>query len=90
MQADFLRDALDRLANFFVSPSFARGASNDQVDRERHAVDSEHSHNLMSNEWRLDQLRRSLSINGSAYHKFGTGSLETLTGDGLEGNLSKW
>ena len=39
---DELRGGMDRLANFFISPTFPVN----QVGREKHAVDSEHAKNL--------------------------------------------
>jgi insulysin len=69
-----LRGALDRLAQFFISPLFLESV----LDRELGIVDSEHSKNLQSDLWRLDQLKRELSNSGHPFHKFGTGTLDTL------------
>jgi insulysin len=66
--------ALDRFAQFFVSPLFNENC----VEKEIKAVDSEHQKNLQDDVWRLQQLRRSLSKTDHPYHKFGTGDLETL------------
>ena len=65
---------MDRLAQFFISPLFLA----DSLDRELHAVDSEHSKNRQSDIWRLDQLKRELSHHGHPFHKFGTGTFDTL------------
>lgn len=66
--------ALDRFAQFFISPLFSRSS----VDREAHAVDLEFKKNLQDDEWRMFQLEKSLSGSGTPYSKFGTGSYETL------------
>ena len=42
------------------------------------AVNSENDKNLASDSWRLMQLERSMSKDGHAYGKFGTGNLDTL------------
>ena len=87
----YLEPALERLAAFFVAPTFATGASSDQVDRERNAVDSENSKNLQDDEWRTDQLLHSLSSNLSKHHSFSTGNKETLTGgEQLREALTAW
>ena len=76
---DELRGGMDRLANFFISPTFPVN----QVGREKHAVDSEHAKNLKNDAWRAAQLLRSLAAPSSVVSKFGTGSLRTL---GLSGD----
>ena len=72
---DELRGGMDRLANFFISPTFPVN----QVGREKHAVDSEHAKNLKNDAWRAAQLLRSLAAPPSVVSKFGTGSLRTLS-----------
>jgi insulysin len=69
-----LEGALDRFAQFFISPLFTQ----DATDREMNAVHSEHCKNLQNDYWRESQLLRSTSNPNYPYHKFGTGSLETL------------
>ena len=69
-----LRGALDRFAQFFLSPLFL----SETVDRELQAVDSENKKNLQSDTWRLTQLDRSLSNPMHPYHHFSTGNLHTL------------
>jgi len=69
-----LEGALDRFAQFFICPLFTR----DCTDREMNAVHSEHSKNLKNDAWRFSQLMRSFASTDHPYHKFGTGSLETL------------
>ena len=69
-----LHGALDRFAQFFISPLFLPST----LDRELRAVDSENKKNLQSDPWRLGQLDKSLSNKNHPYHHFSTGSLETL------------
>ncbi|KAF9425755.1 Insulinase (Peptidase M16) [Entomortierella beljakovae] len=71
---DHLEGALDRFAQFFISPAFSENCK----DRELRAVDSEHKKNLQSDSWRLFQLEKTLSSPHHPYCHFGTGSLETL------------
>lgn len=69
-----LYGALDRFAQFFVSPLFLEST----VDRELRAVDSENKKNLQSDLWRLMQLNKSLSNPKHPYSHFSTGNLQTL------------
>ncbi|KAJ9302927.1 hypothetical protein DTO271G3_301 [Paecilomyces variotii] len=69
-----LYGALDRFAQFFVSPLFLEST----LDRELRAVDSENKKNLQSDIWRLMQLNKSLSNKEHPYHHFSTGNLQTL------------
>ncbi|KAG0266792.1 Insulinase (Peptidase M16) [Mortierella polycephala] len=69
-----LEGALDRFAQFFISPAFSENCK----DRELRAVDSEHKKNLQSDSWRLFQLEKDLSSPDHPYSQFGTGNLETL------------
>ncbi|OJJ32764.1 hypothetical protein ASPWEDRAFT_52909 [Aspergillus wentii DTO 134E9] len=69
-----LYGALDRFAQFFVSPLFLEST----LDRELRAVDSENKKNLQSDLWRLMQLNKSLSSPSHPYHHFSTGNLQTL------------
>uniref|UniRef100_A0A061RBI7 Insulin-degrading-like metalloprotease family n=1 Tax=Tetraselmis sp. GSL018 TaxID=582737 RepID=A0A061RBI7_9CHLO len=74
-----LRGALDRLAQFFISPRLAA----DAIAREVQAVDAEYSRNTNSDSRRLLQLKR--SAGGAPYSSFSTGNIETL----WEGPASK-
>ena len=69
-----LYGALDRFAQFFISPLFLSST----LDRELKAVDSENKKNLQSDNWRLSQLSKSLSSKKHPYHHFSTGNLQTL------------
>ncbi|ORZ23957.1 Metalloenzyme, LuxS/M16 peptidase-like protein [Absidia repens] len=71
---DYLEGALDRFAQFFISPLF----SDTCTERELKAVDSEHKKNRQQDSWRMFQLEKSLSNPDHPYCHFGTGSLETL------------
>ncbi|XP_052289274.1 insulin-degrading enzyme-like 1, peroxisomal isoform X3 [Citrus sinensis] len=83
---DSFEEALDRFAQFFIKPLM----SADATMREIKAVDSvplsfllprlylENQKNLLSDVWRLNQLRKHLSSEDHPYHKFGTGNWETL------------
>ncbi|KAF8384801.1 hypothetical protein PRIPAC_73943 [Pristionchus pacificus] len=74
VKTDALEGALDRFAQFFLTPKFTEGAT----DREVNAVDSEHSNNLGNDAWRFLQIDRNLSKRGHPYGKFGTGNKQTL------------
>ncbi|ONH66952.1 A-factor-processing enzyme [Cyberlindnera fabianii] len=70
----YLEGALDRFAQFFISPLFDPSCK----DREIRAVDSENKKNLQNDTWRLYQLDKALSNPVHPYHKFSTGNLQTL------------
>lgn len=72
--ADKLEGAIDRFAQFFISPLFQE----DTTDRELQAVDSEHAKNLQSDVWREFQLAKSLARKDHPFSKFGSGNLLTL------------
>ena len=75
IQHDSLEPCLDRMASFFVCPTF-----NDELTaREVNAVDSEHSKNLQSDTWRLEQLLQSAADPAHPWSRWSTGSLETLS-----------
>ncbi|KAG0239287.1 Metalloenzyme, LuxS/M16 peptidase-like protein [Mortierella sp. GBAus27b] len=69
-----LEGALDRFAQFFISPLFSETCK----DRELRAVDSEHKKNLQNDSWRLFQLEKNQSSPDHPYSQFGTGCLESL------------
>ncbi|KAJ2791721.1 metalloprotease, partial [Coemansia helicoidea] len=71
-----LEGALDRFAHFFIDPLFAP----DCVDRELHAVDSEHKGNLQNDARRLFQIQRTLSDAAHPLSLVSTGNLHTLRG----------
>lgn len=69
-----LEPALDRFAQFFISPLFDPSCT----EREANAVNSENSKNLHSDMWRWFQLDKSSSSRKHSYWRFGTGNKETL------------
>lgn len=69
-----LHGALDRFAQFFISPLF----SDSCTEREMKAVDSEFNMNLQNDFWRKFQIFHSLSAPDSLYNKFMIGNLKTL------------
>ncbi|CAO3650854.1 unnamed protein product [Cunninghamella echinulata] len=71
---EYLEGALDRFAQFFISPLF----SDSCTERELKAVDSEHKKNRQQDSWRMFQLEKSLSNPNHPYCQFGTGNSETL------------
>lgn len=72
--SDYLAEALDHFAQFFISPILVQ----DGVSREVNAVDAEHRKNLQSDGWRLWQLLKHVSNPDHPFHNFSTGDLETL------------
>jgi insulysin len=73
-----LHGALDRLAQFFISPLFEEK----MVDRELRAIDSEYRNSLTSDAWRNYQLLKGGSNPLHPFHKFGCGNYQTLTDGG--------
>ena len=74
VDSGYLEGALDRFAQFFVSPSFR----SDAVSREIRAVNAEHEKNLQSDDWRVWQLLKHVSNPEHPFSMFATGSLLTL------------
>ena len=74
----YFPEGLSRLGDALGSPSFAKGASTDQTDRERNAVNNEHEKNLLDDGWKGEQLSRDIST--KPYNRFSTGNKETLRG----------
>nr|DAD42406.1 TPA_asm: hypothetical protein HUJ06_000636 [Nelumbo nucifera] len=74
VNTDCFEEALDRFAQFFIKPLM----SPDATMREIKAVDSENQKNLLSDAWRMNQLQRHLCAEAHPYHKFSTGSWDTL------------
>ncbi|KAK4230885.1 UCH-domain-containing protein [Podospora fimiseda] len=69
-----LLEALDRFSQFFVEPLFLE----ETLDRELRAVDSENKKNLQNDQWRLHQLKKTLSNPNHPHCHFSTGNVETL------------
>lgn len=66
--------ALDIFSRFFIDPLLNK----DAVDREIMAVNAEHIKNLNSDERRTFRILENISDSKHPFHKFKTGSLETL------------
>jgi insulysin len=71
---DAFSEALDRFAQFFISPLFTEEAG----AREMKAVHNEHSKNIQEDLWRMFQLLKSTANKQHPFSKFGTGNLKTL------------
>lgn len=69
-----LYESLKMFADFFVSPLLNK----DCVNREKEAVDSEHSKNMNNDNWRRQEILRSVAKDNHWFSKFGCGSNETL------------
>ncbi|XP_034942176.1 nardilysin-like [Chelonus insularis] len=78
-------DALDRFAQFFISPLMLR----DAISREREAVESEFQMALPSDSSRKEQLFCSLAQSGYPATKFTWGNLKTLRDNITEDELYK-
>ncbi|GAA5890262.1 hypothetical protein JCM6882_008774 [Rhodosporidiobolus microsporus] len=89
---EYLSPALDRFAQFFISPLFDPSCT----EREANAVHSENSKNLQSDMWRLFQLDKSLSSRKHVFWRFGTGNRVTLwdrpreRGEDVRARLIEW
>lgn len=70
-----LMGALDRLAEFFKTPSFNESA----VERELRAIDSEYVNGISSDNWKEFQLMKSSADPLHPFSKFGCGNYETLS-----------
>lgn len=87
-----LDGALDRFAQFFITPLFSADAQN----RELNAIHSEHAKNIDNDDWRMHQLDKSLANPLSSHVNFSTGNIETLKNTPLEmgvdprAELLKW
>ena len=82
---DAFEGAIDRFAQFFISPKFNEGS----VEREINAVDSEFSKNKNNDSWRFQHLFKSELDNNSYFCKFSTGSKETLNHPDIRDRLLK-
>jgi len=71
---DALPEALDRFAQFFVSPTL----DYTHAQREMMAVNSEHSKNMEDDTWRLMQLQRAHLRSDHPACSFSTGNKDTL------------
>jgi insulysin len=74
------RAAMDRFAQFFISPLFAE----EYVEREKNAVHSEYQMQLKADNWRAAAVIRAIANPEHPHSRFNIGALETL-GDGVQG-----
>ncbi len=74
IKAEDLEPALDRFAQFFISPLFTAK----YVDRERHAVHSEYQSKLREDGRRIYSVTKELLNDDHSYSRFSVGSLSTL------------
>ncbi|GMR52288.1 hypothetical protein PMAYCL1PPCAC_22482, partial [Pristionchus mayeri] len=74
VSAETLESALDRFAQFFLSPKFTESAT----DKEVNAVDNEHSNYLRNDNKRFYQIHKNMAKPGHPYRKFATGNKHTL------------
>jgi insulysin len=80
IQNDYLEGALDRFAQFFISPTFDAAF----VEREINAVNSEHNKNIKDDRRRIYRVLKEISNPEHPYHQFATGNLETLKGNDVD------
>jgi len=69
--------ALDIFSQFFIAPLFNK----DAIKREINAIDSEHSKNIISNDWRIKRIMETVSRKEHPFHKFSTGNKNTMKSD---------
>eukprot|EP01039_Chlorochromonas_danica_P004184 gene4184-4597_t len=74
VNADALDGALDRFAQFFIAPLY----TDDAVEREINAIDSEHKKNINSNTFRTYQLEYDGANPAHPLNRFTTGTKDTL------------
>lgn len=74
VSSEKLEPALDRFAQFFISPLF----SESMTERELNAVHSEHMKNKTNDTWRLNMLEKSSADSNHPFSKFSTGNKDTL------------
>uniref|UniRef100_A0A7S3EMQ8 Insulin-degrading enzyme n=2 Tax=Rhodosorus marinus TaxID=101924 RepID=A0A7S3EMQ8_9RHOD len=77
-------EALDRFAQFFISPLFTQSAT----EREINAVDSEHHMNLQSDLQRAFRLHGSFASHDHPFSKFGPGNKTSLWDNPREKRIS--
>jgi secreted Zn-dependent insulinase-like peptidase len=82
IQPAYLDEALDRFAQFFISPLLAA----DYVDREKNAVNSEYQMQYKADSWRAAAAQKMVINPEHPASRFTIGSLETL-GDGVRSAL---
>lgn len=76
--SEALEGALDRFAQFFISPLFDES----MLERELRAVNSEYLNGRTQDNWRSFQLMKHGASHDHPFSKFGCGNYETLTNGG--------
>ena len=74
IEAEHLPEALDRFAQFFISPRF----DPDYLQREKHAVQAEYQMQQKADEWRSYALHKQFVNPEHPWSRFDWGSLESL------------
>ncbi|CAL4184856.1 unnamed protein product [Meganyctiphanes norvegica] len=69
-----LAEALEKFSFFVLSPLFSQNMLNKEIN----AVNSEHEKNLKNDYWRLSQIEKSMAKKSHDFSKFGTGNKYTL------------
>ena len=82
---DAFEGAVDRFAQFFISPTF----NEDSVERELNAVDSEFSKNKNNDTWRFFHLFNTELSPNCSFCNFSTGNKETLKHPDIRDRLLK-
>lgn len=77
---DKLEPALDRFAQFFISPLFTPSAT----DRELNAVNNEFVKNVNNDSWRMYQILKHQTNSKHPVYHFGSGNFQTLRDEPLE------
>ncbi len=75
IESAYLEPALDRFAQFFITPLF----NEEYVDREKNAVNSEYQSNLQNDGRRSNSVWKQIINQAHPLAKFSTGNLDTLT-----------
>ena len=79
IEAEHLPEALDRFAQFFISPRF----DPDYLEREKHAVQGEYQMQRRADEWRSYALHKQFVNPEHPWSRFDWGSLESLRDVGV-------
>ena len=79
IEAEHLPEALDRFAQFFISPRF----DPDYLEREKHAVQGEYQMQQKADEWRSYALHKRFVNPRHPWSRFDWGSLESLRDVGV-------
>lgn len=79
IEAEQLPEALDRFAQFFISPRF----DSDYLEREKHAVQGEYQMQRRADEWRSYALHKQFVNPDHPWSRFDWGSLESLRDVGV-------